>query len=275
MKRQIFYSWQSDTAEDLNRYLIRDALRAATKRLPVPCEVDEATRGVSGSPPIFETILHKIDQSMAFVGDLTLVTGSAERPSSNPNVLIEYGYALARLKEHRLVSVLNRSYGPPERLPFDLRHRAVKLVYNLGPSSDRSAIKEAKENLEGRFTSEVRRILEGDIDGPPEVFFRKWESLSASTRQVVHALLSEGGSASEASLRSALMAGAGMDVNAAMTALREARIQLAKVDLATITPDIYSGAGDRLSIDDKWRYHLEREVAAVTRAGVEGNRESV
>ena len=57
IQRTIFYSWQSDTEQSVNRYLIRDALKAAAKRLSIPGEVDEATRGVAGSPPIFETIL--------------------------------------------------------------------------------------------------------------------------------------------------------------------------------------------------------------------------
>jgi hypothetical protein len=275
MKRQIFYSWQSDTDENHNRYLIRDALIAAAKRLSVPCEVDEATRGVSGSPPIFETILQKIDQSMAFVGDLTLVTGIAKPPSSNPNVLIEYGYALARLQERRLISVLNQSYGSPEQLPFDLRHRAVRVVYDLGPSADRSAIKEAKGHLEGRFISELRQVLEGNIDGPPEAFSAKWDSLSDSTRQVVHALLSQGGSASEAATRRTLMEGAGIDVNTATTAFQEAKIQLVQAGLGTVTPDTYSGAGDTISISDTWRYYLQKEVAAAKRDGLGCSRENV
>jgi hypothetical protein len=160
MKRTVFFSWQSDTEQAVNRYLIRDALEAAAKRLAIPCEVDEATRGVAGSPAIFETILRKIEQSAVFVVDVTIATGGEGRPSCNPNVLVEYGYALAKLGEHRLVPVLNRYFGSPEKLPFDLRHKAVRAIYNLAPDATKEQIKAAKQSLEGALRSELRLILE-------------------------------------------------------------------------------------------------------------------
>lgn len=161
MKRSAFFSWQSETDEQANRYLIRDALKGACARLANPCEFDEATRGVPGSPSIFETILQKIEQSAAFVCDITLVTEEgARRYNCNPNVLVEYGYALARLTSSRLVPVLNKHFGSPERLPFDLRHKGVRVIYDLPPDSDKEAIKLAKKFLEGRLYSELRLILE-------------------------------------------------------------------------------------------------------------------
>src|SRR5215213_8206975 len=179
IQRSIFYSWQSDTEQSVNRFLIRDALKAAAKRLSIPCEVDEATRGVAGSPPIFETILRKIEQSAVFVGDVTIVTGSAGRASCNPNVLIEYGFALAKLGENRLVPVLNSHFGTPERLPFDLRHRAVRVSYNLAPDASKDKIKAAQKSLVGLLFSELRLLLED----PKSVF-----SLSESQGRIVQYL---------------------------------------------------------------------------------------
>jgi hypothetical protein len=40
----------------------------------------------------------------------------------NPNVLVEYGYALARHGVQRLLLVMNTAFGSPSELPFDLRH---------------------------------------------------------------------------------------------------------------------------------------------------------
>lgn len=38
-------------------------------------------------------------------------------------MLVELGYAIARLGWDRIVLVMNIEFGPPERLPFDLRSR--------------------------------------------------------------------------------------------------------------------------------------------------------
>lgn len=157
--RTIFFSWQSEHAA-VNRDLIHDALQKATKRLSVSCEVDEATRGVSGSPAIFETLLDKIARCSAFVGDLTLVVGAENRKSCNPNVLIEYGYALARPGERYIIPVFNRHFGSPELLPFDLRHKAVRVLYDLPPEASGSEIEAAGDVLERLLLVELRLIFE-------------------------------------------------------------------------------------------------------------------
>jgi hypothetical protein len=61
--------------------------------------LDKDTRGVPGSPPLFDTILKKIEGATVFVPDLTFVgTRSNGEPTPNPNVLIEYGCALRHLE---------------------------------------------------------------------------------------------------------------------------------------------------------------------------------
>jgi hypothetical protein len=111
----IFYSWQSDAPAGTNRSFIEEALNRAVDRLnsdatvePVVREtvikVDKDTEGIPGSPPIADTILRKIENCAAFVADLTLVGESLavlqaaqdfrKRFFPNPNVLLEYGYAL-------------------------------------------------------------------------------------------------------------------------------------------------------------------------------------
>ncbi len=160
MKQQVFYSWQSDTIEDSNRYLIRDALSEATKKLEWDLEVDEATRGVPGSPVIFEAILAKVDRCAVFVGDLTICgTYRGERSTSNPNVLIEYGYALRAVGGDRIITVLNRHYGDPEALPFDLKTRGVKVVYNLDPKSSTDVSKAVFTNLTGLLSRELETVM--------------------------------------------------------------------------------------------------------------------
>jgi len=103
----VFYSWQSDVLSKQNRSLIEDALERAVKTirndgsLQVEPRVDQATQGVPGAPDIASTILSKIAAAGAFVADVTIINPGAKRLTPNPNVLVEYGYALHALGQER------------------------------------------------------------------------------------------------------------------------------------------------------------------------------
>src|SRR5581483_8909514 len=119
MPIKIFYSWQSDTS--LNRNFVRRALDAAVESLRAELEVneperdmvvDQDTQGLPGSPPIAEAILTKIRDADIFVADLTFVdNGAGQRRLPNPNVMLEYGYALHALGDQRVVGVFNEAFG--------------------------------------------------------------------------------------------------------------------------------------------------------------------
>jgi|ERR1039458_2503297 hypothetical protein len=71
MSKTVFFSWQSDRPTREGRNLIERALEAAVSRIADDAAVEEAvregltldkdTKGVPGSPPLFETILKKIE----------------------------------------------------------------------------------------------------------------------------------------------------------------------------------------------------------------------
>jgi hypothetical protein len=123
----VFYSWQSDSPSNLNRSFIERALEKALKRLhsdatlenalrDTNVELDKDTQGVAGSPPIAETILRKIEDCAVFVADLSFVgeskngfTNASGKPRQfpNPNVLIEYGYALQCHSHAKLIGIMN------------------------------------------------------------------------------------------------------------------------------------------------------------------------
>jgi hypothetical protein len=152
----VFYSWQSDTPAEVNHTFLEKALLAALERLKTDAtlepalrestiELDKDTAGVAGSPPITQTILSKIKECAVFVADLTFVGASAKslnrknrspRLLPNPNVLLEYGYALTSRGHERMIGVMNTAYGEPgnENLPFDVRHVVWPICYNLGPA---------------------------------------------------------------------------------------------------------------------------------------------
>jgi hypothetical protein len=175
MAYTVFFSWQSDRSPQEGRNLIESAIKSAIQKLGTDTEfveslrdglsLDKDTKGVPGNPPIFETILKKIDQSAIFVPDLTSVANRAkEELIPNPNVLIEYGWALKSRGYHQIVPVMNVAHGDPKefRLPFDMAHLRFPILYSMpdgSSASDRRAVQdELARTLEGAF----RTILESE-----------------------------------------------------------------------------------------------------------------
>ncbi len=140
---KIFYSWQSDIQNNLNRNFIKDCLELAIKQLNLELEIEDAlrldhdTKGVEGSPDIATTILQKIDDSDIFIADISFVSKSeSNRYCPNPNVLIEMGYALKSLGDRRVINIINSSFGTPkENLPFDIAHKRWPIIYSLNEDS--------------------------------------------------------------------------------------------------------------------------------------------
>lgn len=159
----IFYSWQSDLPNPINRGFIQTALEKVANAIrregsiAVEPVIDRDTAGVPGSPDIADTILSKIDQCHVFVGDVSIVNpGSEERATPNPNVLIELGYALKRLGWERIIMVQNTAFGAPEVLPFDLRMKRV-LTYHM-PETGADRLPE-RAKLQGKLKSALELIL--------------------------------------------------------------------------------------------------------------------
>lgn len=126
---QIFYSWQSDN--DAERKLIRKGLTNAAKALKKAGKtviIDSDMRGVPGSQDIPNTLFKKIEKSDIFIADVNLVFSSLHREnvlSPNPNVLIELGFAAAKLGWERVIMILDTETQRIEDLPFDIRQRSI------------------------------------------------------------------------------------------------------------------------------------------------------
>jgi len=163
MKRVVFYSWQSDLEPAITRTFIEDALKdvvrkiAADATLSVEPVLDRDTAGVAGTPAIVDTLLSKIAMCDVFVGDVSITNaGTGQRPTPNPNVLVELGFAVARVGWERILLIQNIVFGEPEELPFDLRHRRV-IPYTLGADSSNQA--EMGTVLRERVEVALRQIL--------------------------------------------------------------------------------------------------------------------
>jgi|GEM_PF-6733995 len=158
MPNIIFYSWQSDSPNATNWNFIQTALERTIKDLvnedlaldPV---LDRDTQGVAGAPNVAATILDKIGKASVFVADVSIINPwdkgeknpldeeKDKRLTSNPNVLFELGYAVAKLGWESIILVHNLASGAIEELPFDIRaHRPLKYTAHEG-EADRSVEK--------------------------------------------------------------------------------------------------------------------------------------
>ena len=164
----VFYAWQSDREQKGNRQFIRRALDDAAQRinndsaLGIEIKIDADTEGVLGTPPVTETILGKIRSSDIFVPDLTFVAATeAGKLIPNPNVMVEYGYALHALTFEAMMPVMNTHYGEPTELPFDLGHVLHPTQYDLPPGSTDGIRRAARTTLSQKLEVILRLLAEG------------------------------------------------------------------------------------------------------------------
>ena len=177
MPSTIFYSWQSDLPNKTNRSFIEDALEKAIANLNKDVAVYEAERGdgirldkdtqdLPGSPAIVQAIFDKISTAKVFVPDVTFVGKSEDgKPIPNPNVLIEYGWALREPGHSRIISVMNTAYGEPsaETLPFDMRHLRWPIQYRLAASAAAEERAKVKQELTKRLTDQLQAMLRAGL----------------------------------------------------------------------------------------------------------------
>lgn len=174
MSIKVFYSWQSDINAKYNRYFQLDCLKAAVKKisqeldLKEPIREDHDTKGISGSPDISSSILLKIENSDVFIGDITFIAVSEnERALSNPNVLIELGYAMHAVGDERVINIINTAFGEPKgNIPFDLAHKRWPITYKLSDKnySDKA---EVKTKLIGSLLSALKPFAkQPKVTGP-------------------------------------------------------------------------------------------------------------
>lgn len=128
----LFYSWQSDNKDETKK--IRKALTKLEKFYrdkDLNLKIESDMRNTSGSQDIPNTLFKKISESDIFIADVNLIGLSVFRNDGipNPNVLIELGFAAAKLGWNRIVILMNTDQNKIEELPFDIRQRSI-LWYN-------------------------------------------------------------------------------------------------------------------------------------------------
>lgn len=171
MSQTMFFSWQADTPENVGRRFIEEALKNALTALKSNATVEPAlrdfaldrdTQGVGGQPPIVDTVFRKIDSATIFVPDMTFVATRLDgRLSPNPNVLIEYGWALKSLGHPCIVAVMNSAYGAPDNvsMPFDMRHLRHPITYKLPEDANQEVLTVEFNRLVQALVSALQTVL--------------------------------------------------------------------------------------------------------------------
>jgi hypothetical protein len=169
MARTVFYAWQSDLPNRTNRGFIGECLQQAIEELRLSdvtadgLEIDRDTLNTQGSAEIARTILDKIEHCDVFVADVTIINSTAPdnyRRTSNPNILIELGYAANARSWERMICLCNTAFGRVEDLPFDIRHRTVT-TYSL--SEDATDKSQVRKQLVGLLKHRITAILSGNL----------------------------------------------------------------------------------------------------------------
>ena len=173
MAKSIFFSWQSDTPSSNGRGFLRKAIEKACEELAADTDVSEAvrdeglevdsdTQGVAGQPPLVETIFKKIDSAAVFIADVSFTGVRANGGLiPNPNVLIEYGWAMRCLTHSRVISVMNEVYGKASResLPFDLSHTRWPIRYCL----DEEASNDERDKVRKELISNLKTAIKSSL----------------------------------------------------------------------------------------------------------------
>ena len=157
---KVFWSWQSDLNEDVNRQFIYDCLKKAVKQINrerysvIILVIDRDTENETGAPNIASTVFSKINDCQVFVGDVSIVKRNKPRAFPNPNVLIELGYAWKCLGLENLLLVANETIGRVEMMPFDIRPNKI-CRYSLGEGSTKSERDKITRNMTKEFQSQI------------------------------------------------------------------------------------------------------------------------
>jgi hypothetical protein len=170
MKVTVFYVWQSDSDENVNRYFIRKAAQEACDRITEDdtnewqVRFDYDMRDVVGMGNINAEILKKLGSSDIFIVDTSLIAKTAAgKDLPNPNAIFELGYAAGRHGFEPLIGVMNEASGSLNGQIFDITQRS-SLTYRLATGTDKATVakthNELSKNLEGIIRATIVQVTE-------------------------------------------------------------------------------------------------------------------
>ncbi|RZL45292.1 MAG: hypothetical protein EOP00_17765 [Pedobacter sp.] len=188
-KITVFYSWQSDIKS--NKNLIQNCIDKALKKIKqegkiqainLEINIDRDTKNKKGTPSIAHTIFDKIKECDIFIADVTIINNNFfnrltnNRLTSNPNVLIELGFAIEVLGWERIICLNDDNISPIETLPFDIRgHRITR--FNSSTLSFKDELLQTLKFALGSIINDYDEILETRkktslVEHDKNIFFR-------------------------------------------------------------------------------------------------------
>ena len=160
MSKKIFFSWQSDLPRKTHKNFIEMCIKTAVEELGTDEEVniymdyDRDTKDMVGSPDISSTIFEKIEKSVLFICDISIINSEYDgRKTPNPNVLIELGFAVKCLGWDKVICIFDNNSGKIEDLPFDLRQKRVMTYDSKDNIEKKHIISALRENIKSLFVS--------------------------------------------------------------------------------------------------------------------------
>ena len=181
---KVFWAWQSDSDGKISRHFIRKAIEEAIALLKEDADIQEPSerdrltdlhldhdrKNVPGSPDLAVTILDKIKSSSVFIADVTPIARTDQgKEVMNPNVAIELGYALGTISDKNVLMILNESFGSREGLPFDIRHKAGPLIYNLPKDSEAQQRTTSRKKLVSELVQALKLFVVEPTITPKEL----------------------------------------------------------------------------------------------------------
>lgn len=175
MNYSIFFSWQSDLPNNINRAPIQNAIKKAIKALNEDNNgmffiYDESTSGEVGAPDIAQTVIEKISKSDIFICDISIINRYSKfRKTPNPNVIFELGFAFNLLGWDKIICIFNTESGNVEQLPFDINHNRLLCYSSKNPNYKTMLFNNIKHAVEamihkGIIYQPLKDHIKGKID---------------------------------------------------------------------------------------------------------------
>ncbi|RBL90447.1 hypothetical protein [Chitinophaga flava] len=183
MAYTVFFAYQSDIPSEFGQQFISKALKDASKKIKekkkVEVKIEVGSRGTPGTPILIEEMLSKSRKADMVIVDLTFTSSKVwanakkfsignreirilknveDKPSPNPNVLLETGYAWAQKGFYRTLAIMNNAYGNPKNLPVDLKGFRWGITYNLNEKNYGEINNEREKTVEALYTAIANAI---------------------------------------------------------------------------------------------------------------------
>lgn len=187
-----------------NKFFILDCIERSVKKLNNKPEfkeiefiIQEGITGESGSVKVASKIVDdRIPNCDIFIADLSVVNHISKgvrvirkilrdkyKPYQNNNVIYEYGVAYEAIGEHKIISILNKSFGSPNEnpsnIPFDLSHLRFPIEYEYSKKADNK--QKAQTDLIGDLTRAIKESAVYALQNQKEkykpfIVWKEWEN---------------------------------------------------------------------------------------------------